>query len=214
MEFRETLNTGISFRQWMYGNGLEAKYSFAMAWTPRGLQIAPPDFQLEGKTRDEKRKEIEREFGSQYPNGFQFVVEFVPVETREPIRINNSTVGTERVVEMHFGRSACKLEYQPVGKRFYWRTTSEQSDRDEGDLSPKDALKVFAGVSQVALKYQNQYKPDGILITTREDAKDARARIYGKIAGKLAAERGGMVASVDTPLSGSKKPILVWFGSI
>jgi len=214
MELWETLDTGTNFRQWLYGNGLEAKYSFAMAKTTRGLQEAPPDFPLGEKTKDEKKKEITEEFGTPNPVGLQFIVEFSSIDPGEPVWVNNFRVNTERVVEMHFGRTECKLEYQPMGRRFYWRPTSDQSDRDEGDLSAKDALKVFSGVSQVALKYCRDRRPDGVVLSTREDSKDSRGRIYRKIAERLATESGAMVAGIAPLRPDMKSPTLVWFPGI
>lgn len=210
MEFRETLNTSIDFRKWLYGNGLEASYSFAMAKTPTGLRAAPPDIPLDGKTREEKRSEIKEEFGLSPPNllGLQFVVEFSNFDLGEPLWINSIELDTKRVVEMHFSRTECKLEYQPISRRFYWRSITDRSDRDEGDLSTKDALGVFAGVVQVAVKYYDNYKPDGIIVGVRDDAKESRGRIYRKIAERLAAERGATVANLS---SGFHAPIIVWF---
>lgn len=217
MRFAETLDTGVDFRQWLYGNGLEAKYSFAMARTPRGLEMAPPDIPLAGKTSDEKRREIEEEFGAAPPHlsGLQFVVEFSPFRPGEALWVKGFSVDTERVVEMHFGRRDCRLEHQPVGRRFYWRPVGESSDRDEGDLSARDALKVFAGVSQVAVKYCGDYRPDGIVLATRSDANESRGRIYKRIAERLAAEKGATTMKpTDWKGYGSNNLTLVWFPAV
>jgi len=214
MEIRETLDTRASFRKWLHGNGMEAKYSFAMARTPGGLVSAAPEYKLEGKTRDEMRSDFLGEFGTEQPTGFQFVVEFSQLQTQGPIWVNRIEIDTQRVVEMHFGRSECKLEYQPVGRRFYWRNTTEYSDRDEGDLSTRDALQVFAGISQVAAKYHQDFQPDGIVMSTRQDAKDGRARIYRRIAERLASEKGAIVTSISPIRWDMKSPTLVWFPKV
>lgn len=217
MEFRETLDTGVEFRQWLYGNGLEAKYSFAMVRTPRGLQMAPPDIPLGDKSSDEKRKEIEIEFGAAPPHlfGLLFVVEFSPLESEEPIRSKGFRIDTDRIVGMHFHRRECKLEFQPIGKRFYWRPVGDASDRDEGDLSASDALKVFAGVNQVALKYYEEHMPDGILMGTRTDANDSRGRIYRRIAERVAATKGGsIITPEDSRHYEMKNLTLVWFPGV
>lgn len=210
MQIIETMNTSVNFRKWLQGNGLEASYSFAMAKTPTGLRAAPPDIPLDGKTSEEKRNEIKEEFGFSPPNlsGLQFVVEFSNFDLGEPLLINNVELDTKRVVAMHFSRTECKLEYQPISKRFYWRSITDRSDRDEGDLSTKEALVVFAGVVQVAVKYYDNHKPDGIIAGVRDDAKESRGRIYRKIAERLAAERGATVATIG---SGFRAPIIVWF---
>ena len=219
MEIRETLDTRTSFRKWLHGNGMEAKYSFAMARTLGGLKMAEQEYRLEG-TSDERRKYILEEFGTEKPTGFQFIVEFSRLEAPGPVWVNQIEIDTQKVVEMHFGRSECKLEYQPMinpalgGGRLYWRNTTEYSDRDEGDLSTKDALQVFAGISQVAARYYQDFAPDGIVMSTREDSKDGRARIYRRIAERLASEKGAIVTSISPIRWDMKSPTLVWFPKI
>lgn len=208
----ETLDTGIQFRQWLHGNDLEAKYSFAMARTPGGLRIAPPDFPLRGKTSDEMRSEIEAEFGVPPPHlqGLLFEVEFLPLEKDERVRAHGREVDTARVVSMHFGRRECRLEFQPIGKRFYWRPTGENSYRDEGDLSSGDALRVFAGVSQIALKYNAEHRPNGILVGTSWESRDSRGRIYRRIAERIASETGATIITPEDAQGREKNLTLVW----
>lgn len=209
----ETLDTGVEFRKWISGNGLDAPYFFVMAKTPGGMIQSPPDFPLDGMRMEDKKKEIEKILGkeTEHAEGLFFEVMFSSVD---PYEEYEPAFRKRRIVEMHFSRRRCRLVPQltPLGTRFHWITWGDASDKDEGDMSAKDALKVFSGVSKIASKYVDEHSPDGIILGTSAQAKESRSGIYRMIAERLASARNARTyMPMREPRPGLKNSILVWF---
>jgi hypothetical protein len=94
------------------------------------------------------------------------------------------------------------------GGLFWYFKSHGKSDDDLGVMSGADAAMILGTVLDIGKAFVAAKKPKGILIGTKEEAKDARGRIYRGIARQNAGEVFDLPYQART---GMKHSSLIWF---
>ena len=148
--------------------------------------------------------------GSRYEVGFHTLSTF---KSQYKPLIDNSNLKESdlgNIWELYFTQQDTKLSWFGGSRPPSWsfEGTSSKSDNDLAEISGASAALILGTVLDITRKFIALKNPKGILIGTKQEAKDARGRIYRGMARRYAAEVFDLPYA---PRADMKHASLIWF---
>lgn len=148
--------------------------------------------------------------GSRYEVGFHTLSSF---KSKYKPLIDNSNLKESdlgNIWELYFTQQDTKLSWMGSRRPPSWgfEGISSKSDEDLAEISGASAALILGTVLDITRKFVALKNPKGILIGTKQEAKDARGRIYRGMARRYAAEVFDLPYA---PRADMKHASLIWF---